>query len=322
LVVPVTLISMRPASKRATFVGAVVVLVLGFAGCVATQPADPASSTADGTAAQSLDKAALSEPALNMILRTESHQEDQRKLHRAEEELTRRCMTARGFAYAVDKGFPGSGNDSEWHPNLQARRAAGYGLNPAGPPVGEPSVRALTPTRQAAHDRALLGDPTRRVTLSLPSGQRFTVPVAGCIAESRARLFGNAVDAGRVFYLPQDAYVTLYDRIVGDPAMHEATRRWAACMAKRGHRYAAPDAARNSVAAAYRAAGDTNATRELDRRVAFADGECTLAAQRPQVFEELGARYAARLPATQRRELNSMAELQAAALRYAHDLAG
>jgi len=296
-------------SMRSTSVlGAIALLALGSAGCVATRPAGHAGP------------AALSESALAMVLRTKTHQENQQVLHRAEEELTRRCMARQGFGYAITTHAPG--NDSEWRPNLTARRALGYGLGSVGAPADGRSPDARTSAREAASDQALLGDPTRRVTLSLPSGQRFTVPTTGCIAESRARLFGTALDAGRVFYLPQDAYVTLYDRIVADPAMEAATRRWAACMARRGHRYTTPGLARDAVAAAYRVQGRTGAAQEFDRRVAVADGECTLDARRPQTFDQIGRRHAARLPDGQRRELNSVAGLQDAALRYARDVTG
>jgi hypothetical protein len=319
----VHLVTMRSDSVRAA-VAVVAVSILGTAGCLDGRPAAPAGPPAAATPPASLATTNLEKSALDMILRVGSYRENYQTLVRAENELTRRCMNIRGFEYMphTEPGSSQDGDDSEWRPDLQIRRQIGYGLRPT-PPSPQPAAPSPPPSRQAAYSRALLGDPNKHVTLDLPSGQQFTLLATGCIAESRVELFGSVIEAGRIFYLPQDAYVTMHRGIVDDPELRRVTTRWAACMSERGHRFASPGAARSSVAAAYRTAGDSRAMRQLERRIALADGECAFIVRLPDTFDRVGRRLAEQLlPDHQKRDLLTVAERQAAAATKANKLIG
>jgi hypothetical protein len=287
-------------------------VLTGLAGCASGAPAGPAPASDQLTGA-----------ATALAIHAGSYRADQSLLARAEAELTRRCMAHRGFNYPTGHLGPGAGlgDDEEWRPNLQRRRAVGYGLAHAGPAAAEERERLLPPDQQAAYRHALDGDPTRRATLQLPSGRRFTIGATGCLAEARSQLYGDVVSAARVFYIPQEAFVAIYPQLAADPRLGAGMARWATCMAARGHRYPSTTAARDAASAAYDRTSGAAATR-LERRIAVADGECALRTGLPTVIDQIGPGCAARLPAAERHDLLIATALRTAALRRTHSVVG
>ncbi len=136
------------------------------------------------------------------------------------------------------------------------------------------------------------GDPERTATLTLSSGPMLTFGTTGCIAEARRALYTDAMTAARISYLPQEAYLALYHRIVADPAVKAAMSQWSSCMRVRGYDYATPDDARAAMSEA-RSSSDRSTAPELEKRVAVADGECALQVDLPQTVVRVGRTYAA-----------------------------
>ncbi|GAA0495555.1 hypothetical protein Ade02nite_18470 [Paractinoplanes deccanensis] len=280
------------ARLRSTGIAVTVAAAAAMAGCAAE--AQPAT---------------LSPAALDLAVRSAPYQQEQVLLARAERTLTRECMAAKGYSY-TETGT-GTVLDDPWRPDLEGRRLRGYGLAKGDPPVNGPKK---TPP---GYLRALTGDENRRATLSLSSGPRFTFATTGCLAESRARLYGDVTDAARAAYVPQEAYNALLPSIVGDPQTREAVQRWSRCMRGRGHSYASASEARAAAAGAYRAERPGAEAHRFEIRVAVADGECALAAGFPGLIDRVGRLHAGRLTARQREDLNTAAELRAAGLRQA-----
>ncbi|NJP99712.1 hypothetical protein [Streptomyces zingiberis] len=302
---------MRPIGRH-TAVGAVIaLLVTGAAGCAQARPA--ASGRAPATAE-------LSDAALDLAVRAGPYREEQLSLQQAEYELTRRCMDERGFDYPTWEGGT-TGIDDSWQPDLENRRSHGYGFaGPAASPENQyPS--GLSATERKAYARALSGDPGKQAVLRLSSGPEFTFGTTGCIAESRIGLYGDAVDAARVFYVPQEARNALNGPIGSSPAMRAATRAWKSCMKDRGQPYGSMAEARADAHRAHEAA-DADTARRTEVRIAMADGACALAADMPEVADRVGREQAGGLTSRQRTDLNRAAELRAAALERAQDIAG
>ena len=296
----------RRPSWRATVVCVPVAVVSGWlAGCSTTQPASPGPPVPATRGTTTSHGDVLTADALALAVRAGPYRSGQQLLLRAEVELTRQCMTARGLTY--ETGVPSATDDDWWRPDLDSRRHHGYGLRDASG-AGSPGVAA---GQRPTYRRALVGDAGARATLRLASGREFTFGTSGCIAASRTRLYGDVFGAAQVSYAPQDAYRTLYPRIEADPAMTAAMGQWAACMVRRGHGYPSMAAARRAVA---EAAGTPDVVSRFEIRVAVDDAECVLAARVPETVDRVGARVASELPARQRQELNATATLRAAAL--------
>ena len=302
---------------RLRLVGIVVAtLTVLLAGCASTQPASPAvrepGSAATGPAPT------LTARALDLAVRAEPYQEEQLLLSRAERVLTRGCMIKEGYPYPV------TGTDAvlddPWRPDLDGRRRHGYGFAQPSPSTASQYPPGLTKSQRAAYARALSGDSGSRATLRLSSGPRFTFATTGCIAESRVRLYGDAIDAARVDYVPQETYNALLPHVTNDPDMHKATRKWSQCMHGRGHPYASTSAARAAASSAHNTGRPAGDARQFEIQVAVADGECALAVGFPQLMDELGRRHADNLTADQRRDLNTAADLRAAGLRRARSI--
>lgn len=285
----------------------VAVLIIALSGCAAPQPDNPAPSG-------SADDAVLTPAAADLVVRAEPFRVDQWRLLRAELELTRRCLKARGLDYPTPSGGVNT-DDDEWRPNLDVRRVHGYGLSAA---VSDPAQPAADPaTAQPGYEQALFGEPGRTATLSLRSGPRFTFPTTGCIAQSRSELYGDVMDAARVSYWPQEAYNAVRPHIETDPAMRAAIERWAQCMRDHGHPFSTMTQARDAVAERYKASGASTDNRRFEVGVAVDDAGCARDAGIPSVVDQVGRRWADRLPPEQRRDLNRATRLRTAALARA-----
>ncbi len=295
----------RPAALACFVVG-----VLAVAGCATGQPA---TGGADVT---------LDATALDSVVRTESYVEDEKRLDRAERELTRRCMAARGLPYSTAQYTTVAAQDDEWHPDMESRRRAGYGLyNGYAPGAGQPplsdsdrEVEQWPADRQVAYQTALMGTDGKRAWIDVRRGQRFTFPTDGCIAESRAQLYGSPYMAARVFYVLQDLAHGIDHEIRADPAYKAAIVDWAGCMERHGHHYTSPSHAKAELGQRYRQLGATPALREREVEVAVTDAACAYDAGVPTTASMLATKYAEMLTGDERADLRGLAASRAAAV--------
>jgi hypothetical protein len=234
-------------------------------------------------------------------------------LDTAEEQLNKRCMTARGQAYQPFVPPLVAGSDEERALDLPRRRVEGYGLAPGASPPPSAAPNADRPQYQ----QALFGDDRHQQGLQLPSGAVLSYPTAGCLAESRAALYGDVVRWARTVSIPQIFDNDLRSQVKNAPELAEANSRWASCIATAGHPYPTSEAAVNDISTAYQQHGPTAELRNREIAIATIDGECALRAHKPRTELELRRAKAASLPVDQRRELNELAALHCAAYRNA-----
>jgi hypothetical protein len=163
------------------------------------------------------------------------------------ENLVRDCMKGQGFDYvpvdpaAQRTALVGTGGLT----NAEFEKQYGYGLTTlyeqrqnqlgAGPNV---AVRnALSAPERTTYDRALYGDdPTQTFEVALDTGD-FT-KLGGCVKQAAEKVFGGA-EMVRNLTAKLDE---LDQRIVADPRMVDAIRKWSACMRIAGYDLADPDA--------------------------------------------------------------------------------
>jgi hypothetical protein len=302
-------LAMRTANRPAALV-CFVVSVLTVAGCTTEQPA---TGGVDVT---------LDATALDSVVRTESYTDDERRLDRAERELTQRCMAARGLPYSSTRHTTVAAQDDEWHPDMESRRRAGYGLhNGYAPGAGQAplsdsdrEVERWPADRQAAYQTALMGTDGKRAWIDVRRSQRFTFPTDGCIAESRAQLYGAPDIAARVFYVLQNIARGIDHDVRADPAYKAAIADWASCMERHGYQYSSPSQAKADLGQTYRRLGVTPSLREYEVAVAVMDATCAYDARLTATASTLAKKYAEMLPGNDRADLRSLAALRAVAV--------
>ncbi|WBB77275.1 hypothetical protein O7606_13295 [Micromonospora sp. WMMD882] len=316
---------MRPSGRHVAVGVAAALLVTALAGCVHARPAGPAGPPPGSRGDTSAPGAAtpLSGAALDLAVRAGPYWDDERLLQRAERELTRRCMAARGFGQPTPgEGGGTAGDDDPWQPNLAVRRQWGYGLGVSPPAPDGDYPPGLPPARRDDYVRALTGDPGRRAVLRLAGGLEFTIGVTGCVAESRTELYGDILDAARVFYVPQEIHNTLRRQIAESAAVRVTETSWKNCMNGRGYAYESMLEARADAHRKRASVVDVHVARQAEIRIAVADGECALAAGLPDAVDREGRRHATALPAGQRADLDRAAHLRSAATRRARGVVG
>lgn len=291
------------ATVRLALAAAVTVLL---AGCASAQPAG-------GPAV------ALTEPAFTLLVGSADVRTELQALDTAELVLTGRCMRARGLRYPADNLTDTVQADQDWRPDLARRATRGYriGESRARRPVTgvDAYVAALPEPARSRYTTALAGSVRGSADLA---GVRATYPLDGCTARARARLFGDPGTAVAVTVVPEQVLLGLYAGATRRPEWSAALRRWAACMAARGHPYRDFAAARAAVAAGYRTAPAGARARELT--VAVADGRCVLDTGFRDTAERLFRDAAADLPADLLGRLDRLAAVRAVALGRAREL--
>jgi hypothetical protein len=245
---------------RASVVGPVIGLAAMVAGCGATQPATAPPATGGDVAAVAFSSA------------EEAHQA--RTLAAAREQLIRRCMAGRGFAYqpaAPPPALP---------PADAAPSGAGYGLfaqfADAAPPRAAP--------RGASMHRALMGSPRQTGSLRLPGGAIVTYRSGGCYAHATGTLYGSVRHYQQLVWRRNAVRSAAGQRLATDPRLAGSLTGWTRCMSIRGFRYPSPDAARQGVYDAYLKASDRAHVRQRELATAAADRYC---AERTAFYSEL-----------------------------------
>lgn len=169
--------------------------------------------------------------------------EQERERQDALTDLVAQCMTDAGFEYVAVSMADRLGQaflDAYTLAPAEFARQYGYGVTTIeANDFDDPNERLrdeLAPAERAEYDRALWGEPG--------SG-------GGCYLRASAEVYGDPADpeAGYAeFGDLSDRINELYQRIDDDPRLHEAHRRWAACLAGAGHPgFTAPPDARQSV---------------------------------------------------------------------------
>jgi hypothetical protein len=312
---------MRSAAK-AIWCGCAVALTLLLAGCHG-QPASadgggrrlPSGSSRPVPVAATLDGRAAA-----LVTRTGTYYSDEHALDAAESRLTHVCMATRGFDHPASAVSGPPSKDEEWRPDLAERQRIGYGLGVAGsdqsPESTDLYVQSLSQAEQEGYARALFGEPSDRSLIDLRNGKRLSFPTRGCLAGSRAQIYGDVVQAARAFFVPQDYVLALDGQVRQDADYRNVSLRWGVCMNRLGHSYPSPAEARKALAQEYRTADHTT-WRRHEIEVAVADARCAREVHLPAVVESLLLRYARRLPAAEVEELNSIAALRAVAAERA-----
>ncbi|MFG1913275.1 hypothetical protein [Micromonospora sp. NPDC048898] len=244
---------------------------------------------------------ALTEQAVDLV--TDSGAQPARRLFTtaAEEEVTRRCMAALGETYRPYVPPLAAGDDEHRLVDLPKRRSRGYEFtSPVNPPSVGPDAK------RPAFQKALFGDGSRDLGLTLPDASVVSFPSSGCVAQGRAAVYTDVVRWARVDSIPQVIGNRLRDQVSGSPELAAATRRWASCMRSKGLPYARPAAAREAAGVPAR-----------EVTIAVADGECDLQAHLTGTELALRRQAATRLPAADRRELNDLASTACTAAKEA-----
>ncbi|MFD5418442.1 hypothetical protein ACFWJT_10485 [Streptomyces sp. NPDC127069] len=216
--------------------------VLALAGCAA-------GGTAGAERASGRERASGAEPTAGQS----------RVLARAEQILISRCMSARGFTYAVTepvreegaaRSFPYGLDDVDW------ARAHGYGGRAeraaAEARAADPNqlyFHRLPARERAAARTALMGASPTGLTATAPTGMTLTASKEGCIARAQSALYGDPAAWFRVKVVTMNLRPAQEERVRRDGRYAEAVRRWADCMKAAGRPYASPDESRQAAAA-------------------------------------------------------------------------
>ncbi|MEU8437084.1 hypothetical protein AB0F18_30110 [Streptomyces sp. NPDC029216] len=182
-----------------------------------------------------------------------------RVLARAEQILISRCMSAKGFTYAVTepapdgaerRSFPYGLDDVEW------ARAHGYGGRAeraaAEARAADPNQRyfhRLSARERAAARTALMGASPTGLSATAPTGMTLTAGKDGCIAQAQRTLYGDLAAWFRVKVVTMNLRPAQEERVRRDARYAEAVGRWAQCMKEAGRPYASPAESRQAAAA-------------------------------------------------------------------------
>ena len=234
-----------------------------------------------------------------------------------ERELTRRCMTAKGFKYFIPASQarpPYNGGQVEYgdQVDLARRRIDGYGLFAATThglvPTDDPQGRYVATLGPADHSRymeALIGKQSEyRVINSVG------YPARGCVARSRRTVYGNLEKHTQLTSEPQFLYQEVAYRVRGSNEYQEAVRRWSKCMAGRQMQYPSPSKALGAIRHEYDRTGPTAETHVREIAVAVADGECTKQSHLERTFAKVLTENATKLSAKSERLALSLAEFR------------
>lgn len=260
----------------------------------------------------------LSVAALDLVTTSGGFPARRRVLDMAEEKLVERCMSERGQVYWPMRISPVTATDEERIVDLPKRRVEGFGLATGAtkPPSVGPNEN------QPAFQLALFGDVQHYQGLRLANGKVVSYPTYGCLAQSRAALYGDALRWASIDSVPQVVASTLRAQVKSAPELAEANSRWTSCMGAAGYQYPDPEAAITDLSTAYQQQGKTAALRQREIAVAVADGECALRAHVPSTELALRRSQAQSLPGEQRRELNDLATKHCAAYQNARRVVG
>ncbi|MDI1461184.1 hypothetical protein QEZ54_09420 [Catellatospora sp. KI3] len=313
----------NPVDRRALTLGlSAVLLVAALGGCGTAAPAGVAPPAAAGAPAPTW-AAAPSPAAQDLVTWSGTFPQHRYLVTLAENELTRRCMSDRGFAwsgYTPDQ--PTGATDEQRLLDLDRRRREGYGMA-AGGDDAEPATAADPAESTPAYRLALFGDEKRTGSVEVPGLGTITYALDGCIAQGYAGVFGDLDSWARVAYLPQGLNRTAARQAAADPRYTAALDGWRRCMAAHGHAYQTPDAIRVALGTAYEQSTEPAETRlRTEIALAVQDGQCDVQAGLSRTELRLRRESVLALDTAQRAEVADLAVRFAAAVGRAHALLG
>ncbi|GGS99882.1 hypothetical protein [Streptomyces chromofuscus] len=164
-----------------------------------------------------------------------SSTETARQVHRAEQALIAGCMARQGFAYerVPDPAPAGSetAGTAKSYFGIESVDSKASSAEEGAAPGRQPVER----NRGQAFDRALYGDPERRIS-ARNKVIRVTRPATGCLAEAQTRLLGEdgrQRDLTLRLVLDQGERDAV-ERLADDAAFRAADTDWLTCMADAG----------------------------------------------------------------------------------------
>jgi hypothetical protein len=148
------------------------------------------------------------------------------------ENLIRECMKAQGFDYTpVPEPVGSSLSDEEFH------KQYGYGITTlydkrqaAAGEANQTARSSLGDAERVAYDRALYGNDTTATFADAIDNGDFT-RVGGCTKKATDQVFGGV----EVIQSLQTKLDALDERILADPRVVKAVRKWSACMTEAGY---------------------------------------------------------------------------------------
>ncbi|MFH7599424.1 hypothetical protein WDV06_30640 [Streptomyces racemochromogenes] len=249
-----------------------------------------------------------------------------RVLARAEQILISRCMSARGFAYAVTepvreegaaRSFPYGLDDVAW------ARAHGYGGRAeraaAEARAADPNQRYFhrLPARERAAARsALMGASPTGLSATAPTGMTLTASTDGCIARAQRTLYGDLASWFRAKVVTMNLRPVQEERVRGDARYAEAVGRWAACMKEAGRPYASPAESRQAAASLGEGLPPERAD-AAETALAVTEATCATSTPLGRVSRALDRDYGEEVRARHREDITLAHRLQNAALPLA-----
>ncbi|MEV4800319.1 hypothetical protein AB0K18_09895 [Nonomuraea sp. NPDC049421] len=251
------------------------------------------------------------------------HEQD--VLYEAEQLLTQSCMRAQGFRIWVvprrpipeDREFPYVVDDAAW------AREHGYGgeMQQRRDEVraSDPNRRyfeSLSPADQMRGTDALHGRREgQKLQVTLPNGMTLTRYTEGCTARAQKQLYGDLEGWFRAGTITDALSDTVRGKVLAEEEFQASVKDWAACMRKRGFRYATPGESR-------RAWGKPSgaATRKKEIRTAVAEAECAKSSGLSGTIHRLEKRQRDLLAAEYTSEYKTRRRLERAALPRARSI--
>jgi hypothetical protein len=243
----------------------------------------------------------LDEPTVDMITGSGDFAERHHRVDVTEVEVTRRCMSAAGFAWN------GSANAA----NPEAKEGGGVSLDylkQHGYGLSDPPADTMGPVADhTALSRALLGAEGDVATLTSTAGVVYRYPRHGCGAQAAIALYGDLDTWARFSYLPQEVNLRLGAEAEKDPRYLAKIGEWRDCM---GGKYASPSAIVAALKQEYRTDRRPLAERRAaEVKLALQDVTCNKRVRLAATRLELRRELAQAVPAVDRRELARLSAL-------------
>lgn len=275
-------------------------------------------------------RAAATQDVGSVVFRSSrAYEADGRALFLARQELIRRCLVKRGFAYSASTQLPEPAGSS-----MPSRRD-GYGLHrrfarlsAAAPTVlrsaREPSthpqaryLRRLSSRERAAYDQAMDGSAGETVSVQRPGIPAFSYRAGGCHTRALEKLHGSLREHYSLLAEQNAVGEQLGRRLARDAGLLRSAAAWRRCMAARGFRHRSSREARDDVYAAYVTRRNPAGARSRELVTASADRAC---GQASRVYEEQARAQQAALRSVSgkdRRTMLRLGRLRAAAAERA-----
>ncbi|MEV7690981.1 hypothetical protein ACFW1F_31135 [Streptomyces bungoensis] len=267
-------------------------------------------------------------PAGSTAARDLTYAEDLR-VSDAEQRLVQRCMARHGFRYweertlTLEESRPLGyvQDDVGW------ARAHGYGSRIAAKEdrarLHNPNsaYRAALPApRRSGYDTALDGGRSAELLRTrAPGGGTVAKQYGGCTGEAERRLYGDPATWFRLDTTAGNLRPLYVGRLLKDRRFTAAVHAWSRCMARVGHPFPDPAAARRAAlgpGARPTRAGEATAY-AAETNIAVADAGCARRVSLAAVGRAREAHYVGRLPARYTATLDAYRRLRQQALRRA-----